>query len=133
MFNKKKKIIATGFIFIFLLTLLSGCNETINISNDNFDEGFIAKYKDIFYCKKVIIRDDDLGASSYLPSVRWITELASIKDFKIPELGVRIPGSERKCFMRVNDLKFFEKNFLKLNFRLDKGCYASIVLNELLK
>ena len=54
-------------------------------------------------------------------------------DFNINELGVKAAGFERKSFMRVNDLKTFEKKDLELNFRLDKGCYASIILNELCK
>jgi len=79
----KKKLIAIGIIFIFFGIIFSGCNETTNNSNENYNGDIIAKYKDIFYCKKVIIRDDDVGASSYLPSVRWISELAVSKDFKV--------------------------------------------------
>ncbi|MBR9678959.1 MAG: tRNA pseudouridine(13) synthase TruD [Nanoarchaeota archaeon] len=57
----------------------------------------------------------------------------STRDFNIPELRVKVAGFERKSFMRVHDLRVSEKEDLALNFRLDKGCYASIILNELCK
>jgi len=36
-----------------------------------------------FYCKKVIIRDDDIGDSHYLPSLQWICSHAMKKDIKV--------------------------------------------------
>jgi len=36
-----------------------------------------------FYCKKVIIRDDDIGDSDFLPSLEWIANLAMEKNIKV--------------------------------------------------
>lgn len=36
-----------------------------------------------FYCKKVIIRDDDIGDFRFIPSLEWISDLAMKKDIKI--------------------------------------------------
>jgi peptidoglycan/xylan/chitin deacetylase (PgdA/CDA1 family) len=36
-----------------------------------------------FYNKKVIIRDDDIGSSGYLPSLKWISNLVMEKNIKI--------------------------------------------------
>jgi len=36
-----------------------------------------------FYCKKVIVRDDDVGDSGYFPSLQWLTNLAVEKDIKL--------------------------------------------------
>ena len=57
----------------------------------------------------------------------------SLNLFKNKELGFNVKGYVRKSFMRVNDFKLLKKSPLKFSFRLDKGCYASIILNELLK
>jgi tRNA pseudouridine13 synthase len=56
-----------------------------------------------------------------------------VKDFDMKELRLRIKGSERKTFMRVNDFRVISEKPLRMVFRLDKGSYASIVLNELCK
>lgn len=81
--NMKKKLITIGIIFIFFTVIFSGCNETTQNSDENVNEDINTENSDLFYCKKVIIRDDDIGSGLYLPSVKWIAGLAVSNDFKV--------------------------------------------------
>jgi len=79
-----KKLTSAGIIFLLSIVLFSGCNEQnkdteFNSNNNIVDDEIF----DPFYCKKVIIRDDDVGPSSWLPSLQWISNLTLSKNFKI--------------------------------------------------
>ncbi len=54
--------------------------------------------------------------------------------FKLPELGLTFPGSYRPSTMAVKGLTWWKKpDELIVKFKLGRGCYATIVLRELLK
>jgi peptidoglycan/xylan/chitin deacetylase (PgdA/CDA1 family) len=79
-----RKLILIGIIFLISIILFSGCIEQnkdseIDKNNKIIDDEIF----DPFYSKKVIIRDDDIGASSRLPSLKWISNLTISKNFKI--------------------------------------------------
>nr|WP_235185658.1 tRNA pseudouridine(13) synthase TruD [Candidatus Acidianus copahuensis] len=52
------------------------------------------------------------------------------KQFNIREIKVNRPYLKRKAFMKVRDIKFKDET---LSFALDRGMYATIVLEELLR
>jgi tRNA pseudouridine13 synthase len=82
--------------------------------------------------KKLVLPGTDSKLDKY---IRAQLKNAGVrtKDFDLAELGFKVKGSERKAFMRVNDFRVLSKNPLKITFRLRKGSYASIILNELCK
>lgn len=64
-----------------------------------------------FYCKKVIIRDDDIGDSLRLPSIEWISELAIRKDVKVTFAVIPatlVNNSETIDYLNQLDRKHFE-------------------------
>lgn len=98
------KFLIIGIIFLFLSIFFCGCNETIQISeinpnNDNFN---------IICYKTVIIRDDDIGSSSQLPSVEWLSNLAISKDFKIT--FAVIPATLYDDFETIEYLNQLDRN-----------------------
>ena len=79
-----KKLIAICIVFLFSLNLFCGCNEQNKDTEFNKNNKIIDnEIFDPFYSKKIIIRDDDIGASSWLPSLKWISNLTISKNFKI--------------------------------------------------
>ena len=66
--NMNKKLITIAITFIFFTIIFSGCSETDNNSNGNVN-GYNTEEFSPFYSKKVLIRDDDIGRSSYWPLV----------------------------------------------------------------
>ncbi len=59
-----------------------------------------------------------------------------LSDFRIrefPEMSSR--GEKRKCFAKVYDFKVIEsgKNWWKIRFSLEKGCYATVALRYMFK
>jgi peptidoglycan/xylan/chitin deacetylase (PgdA/CDA1 family) len=89
----KKKLVNIGIMLILLTVLLCGCNESNNKSDENDN-----KENNILNYKIVIIRNDDVGFSNYLPAYKWISDLALSKNFKvtlsiIPKTLVRNPDT----------------------------------------
>lgn len=67
--------------------------------------------EDPFYCKKVILRDDDVGDSRYLPTLQWITDLAVEKDIKLTLAiipAVLIENLDTIVFLNQLDRERFE-------------------------
>lgn len=67
------------------MVVLSGCNETsTNIEEATNGENIVIENYNPFYCKKVILRDDDIGRKpQYLQCLEWVSNLAINKDIKI--------------------------------------------------
>ena len=64
-----------------------------------------------FYCKKVIIRDDDIGDSHNLPSLEWISNLIMEKNIKVTFAVIPaklINNSETVDYLNRLDRKHFE-------------------------
>jgi len=102
--------------FIILIVVLSGIIYVINLSAPINDSkinvtGSKADNYEPFYCKKVIIRDDDILDPAHLPSLRWISNLTIENNIKMT-FGV-IPESlpyNPKTIDYLNDLNksYFE-------------------------
>jgi len=102
--NMNKLIVTIGTIFLFLSVSLSGCNETTQKSEVNVNSNIFNP----FNFKTVIIRDDDIGSSSQLPSVEWISNLAINNDFKIT--FAVIPTTLFDNFETIEYLNQLDKN-----------------------
>lgn len=64
-----------------------------------------------FYCKKVIIRDDDIGDSHFAPSLEWLSNLAIKKDIKITFAvipAILVNNSETIDYLNHLDREHFE-------------------------
>ncbi len=57
----------------------------------------------------------------------------SFELFKVPELGLKIPGSWREAYMKISDLSWniVDDYEIELRFRLSKGMYATTILREI--
>jgi len=64
-----------------------------------------------FYNKKVIIRDDDVGSSGYLPSLKWISNFVMEKNIKITYAvipSILIQNNETIQYLNTLDRIHFE-------------------------
>lgn len=71
-----------------------------NIGNDN-----------PFYSKKIIIRDDDVGNSSYIQSVRWLSSLCIEKNVKVTYAVIPaelISNPDTVAYLKTLDKMHFE-------------------------
>ncbi len=74
--------------------------------------------------------------SSLSPVVRDVLDGLNIpvSFFKMRKIRfLRIKGSSRASFMRINDFRVLRENPFKLSFFLGKGSYATVLLDELMK
>jgi len=56
------------------------------------------------------------------------------KNFKLKEINkISSKGKKRQAFMKIYEFKKISEKPLVITFKLKKGCYATIVLNELMK
>lgn len=64
-----------------------------------------------FYTKKIIIRDDDVGNSSYIQSVKWLSDLCTRKGVKVTYAVIPaelISNPETVVYLNTLDRTYFE-------------------------
>ena len=64
-----------------------------------------------FYCKKIVIRDDDIGDFQYYPSLEWLTNLSKRKNVKITLAvipAILANNSETISYLNELDREYFE-------------------------
>jgi len=110
-----KKYLLTLQIAILIIVMvgLSGCNEPYqNIEGATNGENIVIENYNPFYCKKVILRDDDIGRKPQnLPGLEWVSNLAVKKDIKIT-FGI-IPKPFGSDFKTINYLNQLNKEYFE--------------------
>lgn len=73
-------LLTVGIALLLITVCLCGCNETSQDTDG--DTNNIENYNP-FYCKKVILRADDISNPDHLPSLSWIANLTINNDMKL--------------------------------------------------